>query len=76
MRRRDIGCFVAPDRPGAERNLADDQCDPKYREFFKRCKTRCSSPNAKSKRDHSDRDNEREKSVRHLQPGLECGHIR
>ena len=76
MRCRDIGCLVAPDRPSSERNLADNQRDPQDRESLKRCKTRRISPNAKSERDHSNRDNEREKSVRHLQPDLECGHIR
>src|SRR5215472_17551863 len=76
MRGRNISCFVAPDCPGTEAKLATDQYDPQDRQSLQNNKARRIPPDAKTKRDHSDGDDEREEPVRHLQPDLECSHIR
>src|SRR6266513_3801261 len=75
MRCRDIGRFVAPTSPSPERKLANDYGDPCYRQSLERGDARCISPNPKTKRNHDDGDDQREKPMRHLQPDLERVHV-
>jgi hypothetical protein len=49
MRRRDIRGLVAPNRPGAERNLANDQRDPKVRQTLEHGDVGRISPNPQAK---------------------------
>src|SRR5438876_12288057 len=72
---RDIGRFVAPNGPSAKRNLANDQGDPKDRQSPKRSHVARFSPNPKTKYNHGDGDDQREKPMRHLQPDLERVHV-
>ena len=76
MRGCDVGRFVGPNGPGPERDLASDQCDPKDRQSFEHNQVWHVPPDAKTKRNHPHGNNERKKAVRHLQPDLECSHIR
>src|SRR4029077_6723125 len=76
MRRCDIGCFVDPHRPDAERNLASYQRDPEDRQSLQRSKPRRISPDAKTKVNYRYSDAEPEKAVPHLQSNLKCSHIR
>jgi len=76
MRRRNISGLVAPNGPGSERDLASDQRDPKDRQSLEDSDALRISPNAHPKSNHGDRDNEREKPMRHLQPDLEGVHVR
>src|SRR6266480_3575138 len=75
MRCRDIGCFVAPNGPSPERNLANDQGDPCYRQSPKRGDALGIAPHPKTKCNYGDGNNRREKPMRHLQPDLERVHV-
>ena len=76
MRRRDISGLVAPNRPRPERNLANDQADPKDRQLGYTRDTAPISPNTQTKPNDRNCNQQREKAVRHLQPDLERVHVR
>src|ERR1041385_1228456 len=72
---RDIGSFVAPDRPCAERELNKKEYDPPDRQSPQRPYGWGISPNPQTKYNYRDRDENSEKAMRHLQPNLKRGHV-
>ena len=76
MRCRDIRRFIAPDCPRSERELEEKQNDPPDRQSPKCGHMARVFHNTNTKGDHSDPNQNREKTVRQLQPDLNCIHIR
>src|SRR6266487_3711426 len=76
MRRGDVSGLVAPNRPRAERQLNEKKCDPPHRQFLERGNLARVSPNARTKCNYTDRNQQRDKTMYHLQPNLESVHVR
>src|SRR4030095_15359122 len=73
---RDRRCFIAPNCPCAERQLNEKKCDPPHRQFLERGNLARVSPNARTKCNYTDRNQQRDKTMYHLQPNLESIHVR
>src|ERR1044072_34330 len=76
MPRRDVSSFIAPDCPCTERKLNEKKCDPPDRQFLERENLARVFPNARTKRNDADRNQQRDKAMCHLQPNLESIQIR
>src|SRR5206468_6341966 len=76
MRRGDVSGLVAPNRPRAERQLNEKKCDPPHRQFLERGNLARVSPNARTKCNYTERNQQRDKTMYHLQPNLEGVHVR
>ena len=76
MRRGDVRSFVAPNCPSAQCQLNEKKCDPPHRQFPERGNLARVSPNARTKCNYTDRNQQRDKTMYHLQPNLESIHVR
>jgi hypothetical protein len=76
MRSRDVGGFVAPNCPGPQRQLTEKKYDPPDRQFPKRGNSTRVSPNARTKYNYTDSNQQRDKTMCHLEPDLESVHVR
>src|SRR4030095_9547477 len=76
MRSRDVSGFVAPNCPSAQRQLTEKKYDPPDRQFPERGNLTRVSPNARTKCNHTDSNQQRDKTMCHLQPDLESVHVR
>src|SRR5262245_20898949 len=75
MCRRNVSCFIAPNRPGTERNLQNDQPEPKIGEPADQRYALFPSNEKPESRDRQA--NERgDKAMCHLQPDLASRNIR
>src|SRR5256885_4129019 len=71
-----ISCFVAPNYPCAECDLAGEKEKPGVGETRKQAGFRRALPGKNHRCDYAYCDEHRNKTMRKLQPNLECGHVR
>src|SRR5713101_2034380 len=76
MRSGNVGRLVTPNCPCAERQLNEKKRDPPHRQSLERANVWRVSPNPQTKFNYGDCNQQRQKSVRHLQPNLESVHVR
>src|SRR5881392_3413799 len=76
MRRGDVGRLIAPNRPCTQRQLNEKKCDPPHRQFLECGNVARVSPNPETKCNHTDYNQQRDKTMCHLQPDLESVHVR
>src|SRR5688572_6747349 len=72
----DVRRFVAPNDPGAERDLASEEQKPDVGKARERPSIRSGAAREKQGSDHAGGDDEGDKTMGHLQPNVRRGYVR